>query len=372
MGEAKRKAAGSREQSPTDKVPEETQESLSEEETPSPVPSPRHSWEPSPVDSLLIPKKHLKRFDERSNAFIPQILERCKMGAPSDVGTLVGLLCGKLMIHNGHRWGVLMNMTMANVEGARPYEEQFHIRVYNHKTAGRYGAAVVVVTMKEHEWLSMFSALRASLPGYQYQPRSFFFTRRGNPVQKMGRLLSKACDIGERLTPGIVRGAVATYRKVCGVCKEEGHSSMECTSKRKCDLCGEEGHLFRDCPQSFVNKVRAGKLQKNTSLEAEDIANVDVDAEVEKNDHTVVNLNVDLSSDLAVSPFSMESGKSEEKAIEGGVVKGDGRADVLSCSDAIGGGVSESIEIVPATSMSGGEGDEAMRDSDWWRDGWSI
>ncbi|MGH0185646.1 UNVERIFIED_CONTAM: hypothetical protein FKN15_018612 [Acipenser sinensis] len=102
-------------------------------------------------------------------------------------------------------------MTMANVEGARPYEEQFHIRVYNHKTAGRYGAAVVVVTVKEHEWLSMFSTLRASLPGYQYQPRSFFFTRRGNPVQKMGRLLSKACDIGERLTPGIVRGAVATY-----------------------------------------------------------------------------------------------------------------------------------------------------------------
>ncbi|MGH0161358.1 UNVERIFIED_CONTAM: hypothetical protein FKN15_041075 [Acipenser sinensis] len=108
-----------------------------------------------------------------------------------------------------------------------------------------------------------------------------------------------------------------------------------------------------------------------TRVGTENVANVD--AEVKKNDQIVVNLNVDLSSDLAVSPFSTESVESEEEAFEGGVVKGDGSAGVLSCSDVIGGeggGVSVSQVVVPETPMSGGEGGGERRDSDWWRDGW--
>ncbi|MGH0190686.1 UNVERIFIED_CONTAM: hypothetical protein FKN15_062514 [Acipenser sinensis] len=103
-----------------------------------------------------------------------------------------------------------------------------------------------------------------------------------------------------------------------------------------------------------------------TRVGTENIANVDVDAEVKKNDQIVVNLNVDLSSDLAVSPFSTESVESEEEAFEGGVVKGDGSAGVLSCSDVIGGeggGVSVSQVVVPETPMSGGEGGGERGDS---------
>ncbi|MBN3288905.1 ZCHC3 protein, partial [Polyodon spathula] len=151
--------------------------------------------------------------------------------------------------------------------------------------------------------------------------------------------------------------AVVCKKEICGVCKEVGHSSMDCVSERRCNLCGEEGHLFRDCPQSFANRTRAGRVQDMTGVGTKNTVNVDVDAEVERNDQIVVNLNVDLSSDLAVSPFSAESVELEEEAFEG--------AGVLSCSEVIGGegeGVSESQEVVPETPMSEEEGGEARGD----------
>ncbi|XP_041093686.1 uncharacterized protein LOC121306029 [Polyodon spathula] len=162
----------------------------------------------------LIPKEHLKRFNERCGELIPQMLELCEKGELCNVGTLIGLLCGRMMLHNGHRRGVLMNMKAGEVEGAKQFEDNFHIRVSDHKTAGTYGVAVMVVSKQEHDWLLRYSALRVSLPGYLYQPKTFFFTRLGNPLKKIGNVLSKAwaaCDIGVKVTAGMIRSAVATY-----------------------------------------------------------------------------------------------------------------------------------------------------------------
>ncbi|XP_058862497.1 uncharacterized protein LOC131704855 [Acipenser ruthenus] len=162
----------------------------------------------------LIPKGHLKQFDTRCNKLIPDLLHLAETGLMNVVPTLVGMICGKLMIHNGHRRGVLMNMTAGEVECAHHHDNQFHVRVYDHKTAAKYGAAVLVVSAREHGWLLRFSVLRATLPGYHRHPRSFFFTGGGKPVANMGRHLSRAweaCGIGKRVTAGMIRSAVATY-----------------------------------------------------------------------------------------------------------------------------------------------------------------
>ncbi|MGH0125961.1 UNVERIFIED_CONTAM: hypothetical protein FKN15_078423 [Acipenser sinensis] len=103
---------------------------------------------------------------------------------------------------------------IVEVEGAKCHENQFHVRVYEHKTTVKYGAAVLVVSAREHGWLLRFSALRATLPGYNRQPATFFFTSGGKPIANMGLLLSKAwraCGIGEWVTAGMIRSAVATY-----------------------------------------------------------------------------------------------------------------------------------------------------------------
>ncbi|MGH0117746.1 UNVERIFIED_CONTAM: hypothetical protein FKN15_039042 [Acipenser sinensis] len=162
----------------------------------------------------LIPKINLKRFDTHANELIPDLLRLAETGVRNGVSTLIGLICGKLIIHNGHRRGVLMNMTAGEVEGAKCHENQFHVRVYEHKTTVKYGAAVLVVSAREHGWLLRFSALRATLPGYNRQPATFFFTSGGKPIANMGLLLSKAwraCGIGEWVTAGMIRSAVATY-----------------------------------------------------------------------------------------------------------------------------------------------------------------
>ncbi|MGH0130850.1 UNVERIFIED_CONTAM: hypothetical protein FKN15_043629 [Acipenser sinensis] len=162
----------------------------------------------------LIPKMNLKRFDTHANELIPDLLRLAETGVRNGVSTLIGLICGKLMIHNGHRRGVLMNMTAGEVEVAKRHENQFHVRVYEHKTTVKYGAAVLVVSAREHGWLLRFSALRATLPGYNHQPGTFFFTSGGKPIANMGLLLSKAwraCGIGEWVTAGMIRSAVATY-----------------------------------------------------------------------------------------------------------------------------------------------------------------
>ncbi|MGH0185727.1 UNVERIFIED_CONTAM: hypothetical protein FKN15_018986 [Acipenser sinensis] len=162
----------------------------------------------------LIPKMNLKRFDTHANELIPDLLRLAETGVRNGVSTLIGLICGKLIIHNGHRRGVLMNMTAGEVEGAKCHENQFHVRVYEHKTTVKYGAAVLVVSAREHGWLLRFSALRATLPGYNRQPATFFFTSGGKPIANMGLLLSKAwraCGIGEWVTAGMIRSAVATY-----------------------------------------------------------------------------------------------------------------------------------------------------------------
>ncbi|MGH0160139.1 UNVERIFIED_CONTAM: hypothetical protein FKN15_068524 [Acipenser sinensis] len=162
----------------------------------------------------LIPKMNLKRFDTHANELIPDLLRLAETGVRNGVSTLIGLICGKLIIHNGHRRGVLMNMTAGEVEVAKRHENQFHVRVYEHKTTVKYGAAVLVVSAREHGWLLRFSALRATLPGYNRQPATFFFTSGGKPIANMGLLLSKAwraCGIGEWVTAGMIRSAVATY-----------------------------------------------------------------------------------------------------------------------------------------------------------------
>ncbi|MGH0120296.1 UNVERIFIED_CONTAM: hypothetical protein FKN15_060704 [Acipenser sinensis] len=162
----------------------------------------------------LIPKMNLKRFDTHANELIPDLLRLAETGVRNGVSTLIGLFCGKLMIHNGHRRGVLMNMTASEVEVAKRHENQFHVRVYEHKTTVKYGAAVLVVSAREHGWLLRFSALRATLPGYNRQPSTFFFTAVGKLIANMGLLLSKAwraCGIGEWVTAGMIRSVVATY-----------------------------------------------------------------------------------------------------------------------------------------------------------------
>ncbi|MGH0184965.1 UNVERIFIED_CONTAM: hypothetical protein FKN15_016751 [Acipenser sinensis] len=167
----------------------------------------------------LIPKMNLKRFDTHANELIPDLLRLAETGVRNGVSTLIGLICGKLMIHNGHRRGVLMNMTAGEVEVAKRHENQFHVRVYEHKTTVKYGAAVLVVSAREHGWLLRFSALRATLPGYNRQPSTFFFTAGGKPIANMGLLLSKAwraCGIGEWVTAGMIRSAVATYVSIAG------------------------------------------------------------------------------------------------------------------------------------------------------------
>ncbi|MGH0189144.1 UNVERIFIED_CONTAM: hypothetical protein FKN15_033632 [Acipenser sinensis] len=87
-------------------------------------------------------------------------------------------------------------------------------KVSNHKTAGTFGKAVLVVSTLEHQWLLRYAAMRHKLPGYSYKPTTFFFTNKGNPIKKIGRAISKAWKywgLGDDITTGMIRSAVVTY-----------------------------------------------------------------------------------------------------------------------------------------------------------------
>ncbi|MGH0184482.1 UNVERIFIED_CONTAM: hypothetical protein FKN15_015313 [Acipenser sinensis] len=87
-------------------------------------------------------------------------------------------------------------------------------KVSNHKTAGTFGKAVLVVSTLEHQWLLRYAAMRHKLPGYSYKPTTFFFTNKGNPIKKIGRAISKAWKYwgqGDDITTGMIRSAVVTY-----------------------------------------------------------------------------------------------------------------------------------------------------------------
>ncbi|XP_058862495.1 uncharacterized protein LOC131737358 isoform X2 [Acipenser ruthenus] len=127
----------------------------------------------------LIPKNKLQCFNQQCETAIPELLDLCE-SAPSNACTLVGLLCGRLLLHNGHRRGVVMNMSLLDFDGAKAYTGEFHISVSNHKTAATFGKAVLV----------------------------------GNPIKKIGRAISKAWKywgLGDDITTGMIRSAVVTY-----------------------------------------------------------------------------------------------------------------------------------------------------------------
>ncbi|MGH0170130.1 UNVERIFIED_CONTAM: hypothetical protein FKN15_058203 [Acipenser sinensis] len=161
----------------------------------------------------LIPKNKLQCFNQQCETTIPELLDLCE-SAPSNACTLVGLLCGRLLLHNGHRRGIVMNMSLLDFDSVKAYTGEFHISVSNHKTAGTFGKAVLVVSTLEHQWLLRYAAMRHKLPGCSYKPTMFSFTNKGNPIKKIGRAISKAWKywgLGDDITTGMIRSAVVTY-----------------------------------------------------------------------------------------------------------------------------------------------------------------
>ncbi|XP_058877818.1 uncharacterized protein LOC117409918 isoform X3 [Acipenser ruthenus] len=77
----------------------------------------------------LIPKNKLQCFNQQCETAIPELLDLCE-SAPSNACTLVGLLCGRLLLHNGHRRGVVMNMSLLDFDGAKAYTGEFHISTW--------------------------------------------------------------------------------------------------------------------------------------------------------------------------------------------------------------------------------------------------
>ncbi|XP_073730792.1 uncharacterized protein [Misgurnus anguillicaudatus] len=84
----------------------------------------------------------------------------------------------------GHWGGVLQNMTIAEVMGAKysHSEKAYLINITSHKTNHVYGPAQIVLNKDEYTWALRFLEVKDKLPGGP-QPSSFFSHPRRTPAR---------------------------------------------------------------------------------------------------------------------------------------------------------------------------------------------
>nr|XP_055062895.1 uncharacterized protein LOC129445926 [Misgurnus anguillicaudatus] len=102
---------------------------------------------------------------------------------------------GKLLSSQpiGHRGGVLQNMTIAEVMGAKysASEKAYLINITSHKTNHVYGPAQIVFTKEEYTWALRFLEIKDQLPGGT-TATFFFFTSMPNPCKNLNNYFQEA------------------------------------------------------------------------------------------------------------------------------------------------------------------------------------
>ncbi|XP_039525903.1 uncharacterized protein LOC120478182 [Pimephales promelas] len=93
----------------------------------------------------------------------------------------------------GHRGGVLQNITMQEVLGARKStsEKAYLINVANHKTNMAFGSAQIVLTEEEFGWVNRLLRVKDELPGGA-SAKFLFFTSTPNPCKNLNSYFQEA------------------------------------------------------------------------------------------------------------------------------------------------------------------------------------
>uniref|UniRef100_UPI00358E4E40 uncharacterized protein n=1 Tax=Myxine glutinosa TaxID=7769 RepID=UPI00358E4E40 len=166
----------------------------------------------------LISKHDLRTIVQKSTMKIPQLLDQIKSNPKKparNIVRIIGLLCARLLIKNGHRKGVMTNMTLDNFRNATRKGPSRFIHVPEHKTAAHFGRATVTLSSQDHKFMCIFANIRQNLPGFRDQKQqTFFFNSRGNPCKNMSNLLraaSQTLGMKTTLTAGAIRTSIATH-----------------------------------------------------------------------------------------------------------------------------------------------------------------
>ncbi|KAK1116348.1 hypothetical protein AOXY_G38898 [Acipenser oxyrinchus oxyrinchus] len=137
----------------------------------------------------LIPKNKLQCFNQQCETAIPELLDLCE-SAPSNACTLVGLLCGRLLLHNGHRRGVVMNMSLLDFDSAKAYTGEFHIS-----------------TWATHNEVNKTAVSRHMAHSLRTQESFYVHDQAPADHQRARRLIGESLEITDSLPPAVAHSA---------------------------------------------------------------------------------------------------------------------------------------------------------------------
>ncbi|KAJ8004379.1 hypothetical protein DPEC_G00135080 [Dallia pectoralis] len=133
--------------------------------------------------------------------------------APARISAALG---GYIVAVTGHRKGVLINLTRAEVKEADKLKNGDRIiRVEQHKTARYFGQAAIPLQKREYGWFKRYDCLRSRIEG-GLDADTFFHTSSGSQCMKLPEYFKQAwesLELGKAPTFNLLRSSVATYSK---------------------------------------------------------------------------------------------------------------------------------------------------------------
>ncbi|XP_039550555.1 uncharacterized protein LOC120495189 [Pimephales promelas] len=142
----------------------------------------------------IIQKATLRKCRELAAKAIPDLLTLLE-NEPTQktLWRLYGHFAALLASVYGHRGGVLQNITMQEVLGARKStsEKAYLINVANHKTNMAFGSAQIVLTEEEFGWVNRLLRVKDELPGGA-SAKFLFFTSTPNPCKNLNSYFQEA------------------------------------------------------------------------------------------------------------------------------------------------------------------------------------
>ncbi|KAJ7985049.1 hypothetical protein DPEC_G00361110 [Dallia pectoralis] len=125
-----------------------------------------------------------------------------------------GLLGGYIVAVTGHRKGVLLNLTRAEVKEADKQKNGDRIIcVEQHKTARYFCQAAIPLQKREYGWFERYDCLRSWIEG-GLDADTFFHTSSGSRCMKLPEYFKQAwesLELGKAPTFNLLRSSVATY-----------------------------------------------------------------------------------------------------------------------------------------------------------------